>query len=167
MSSWCLLKLVFIKWPSKSTIIKNIKLSINQWFLFSPVWPQWIHVVCLQVLSWKDWVSTRGIWGHLTYLEPERGPGNPKKVVNFILGSLTSFSILFPLFIFTPLNWTSESLWGTALWVAERWAERTRLKSQLSSLSQICANAFQSNPQDISHPYFSSLSQQFLWNPVK
>lgn len=106
--------------------------------------PQWIRVVCLRILSWKDWVSTSGIWGHLTYLEPEQGPGNPKKVVNFILGSLTLFSILFPLFIFTPLNWTSESLWWTALWVAERWAERTRLKSQLSSLSYICVNAFQS-----------------------
>lgn len=89
---------------------------MNQWFPFFAVWLQWMGVLtACGFPSSEDWVSTWSIWGHLTYLEPERGSGHPKEVVNFVFASLTSSPILFASLVFISLNWTSLSI--VNLWV--------------------------------------------------
>lgn len=94
---WCLLKPFFIQWPSKSTVERDIQMTVSPLFSFSPVWPRWMDVTCLPVPFREVWALHMRIWvTSLTWdlNEVQAHPHEGSRLCLFM--PLTSLPTIFP-----------------------------------------------------------------------
>lgn len=94
----CLLKLFFIKRPSKFMAINHLKINVSQWFPFSLVWPSHLGPAGNQcpghILGSLG--QHMGIGSDLSHLGPELSLCSPVKVVKIVFWVLNLIFYILP-----------------------------------------------------------------------